>query len=202
MLHFLQSFMYYMTVEVVEPNWAALEAALRGAATLDDVTQAHDRFLDTCMKEGMLFWPRILRRLERIKSICLRFAATTAALAPAEPPPPPPPPQPGTPGRARLSAGAAPLSPAAGGGGGAFGVGSDRAEGFGGRRSRAAAAGEAAAATAAASEPGFAAAMRAQEAQFDTALRELVAALNASRHLEPNLANLVARLQGGPGGGG
>lgn len=56
MLHFLQNFLYYMTVEVVEPNWLALEDALRAAATLDEVVDYHDRFLDACMKEGMLFW--------------------------------------------------------------------------------------------------------------------------------------------------
>lgn len=103
MLHFLQNFLYYMTVEVVEPNWIALEDAVRGktdeahgenttegrasrtpaapqrallarshasradlphsadpqlraATTLDQVIDYHDRFLDACMKEGMLFW--------------------------------------------------------------------------------------------------------------------------------------------------
>jgi len=32
-------------------------------------------------KEGMLFWPKILKRLEMIKSVCLKFAAASAALA-------------------------------------------------------------------------------------------------------------------------
>lgn len=32
MLHFLQNFLYYMTVEVVEPNWLALEDAVRPRA--------------------------------------------------------------------------------------------------------------------------------------------------------------------------
>lgn len=31
MLHFLQNFLYYMTVEVVEPNWLALDDAVRAA---------------------------------------------------------------------------------------------------------------------------------------------------------------------------
>jgi gamma-tubulin complex component 2 len=189
MLHFLQNFMYYMTVEVIEPNWATMDAAIRDARTLDDVIDAHDRFLDACMKEGMLFWPKILKRLERIKSICLRFAATTAVLSASLPtssgstPPP-------SPGAAHLRASGA-LSP--GPGGAPFGLGAGAAPGFG-RKSRAAAAEEAAAINAAASEPGFAAAMRALEAQFDTQLRELMAALNASSHLEPNLASLCARL--------
>jgi gamma-tubulin complex component 2 len=189
MLHFMQNFMYYMTVEVIEPNWAAMDATIRGAGTLDDVIEAHDRFLDACMKEGMLFWPKILKRLERIKSICLRFAATTAVLAAALPssgstPPP-------SPGAGALRASGA-LSP--GPGGAPFGLGTARAAAGFSRKTRAAAAEEAAAVNAAASEPAFAAAMRALEAQFDTQLRELMAALNASSHLEPNLASLCARL--------
>ncbi len=201
MLHFLQNFMYYMTVEVIEPNWASMDAALRSASTLDDVIEAHDRFLDACMKEGMLFWPKILKRLERIKSICLRFAATTAAFASTLAPPSSPP---GSPRHARRSSVASVLlSPSGAGGGAAFGVGADRATAFG-RKTRDMVAEDVLNMNAAAAEPGFAAAMRALEAQFDTQLRELRAALNASSHLEPNLSSLAFRLRpfnaDGPGG--
>ena len=208
MLHFLQNFMYYITVEVIEPNWATMDEALRRAATLDDVIEAHDKFLDACMKEGMLFWPKILKRLERIKSICLRFAATTGAFAatiapPGSPPGSPPPPRYGR--RSSLgrdSVGAPPfpgqqtlLSPSnsVAGGGAAYGMGADRAPGFG-RKTRSMEQEEVLNMRVAASEPGFVAAMRALEAQFDTQLRELRAALNASSHLEPNLASLAFRL--------
>jgi gamma-tubulin complex component 2 len=189
MLHFLQNFMYYMTVEVIEPNWATMDAAVRSAATLDDVIAAHDVFLDACMKEGMLFWPKILKRLERIKSICLRFAATTAVLAAALPSGNAS--RPASPSAGALCASGA-LSP--GPGGAPFGLGAAAAAAGFGRKSRNVAAEEAHAINTAASEPGFAAAMRALEAQFDTQLRELIAALNASQHLETNLASLCARL--------
>jgi hypothetical protein len=43
----------------------------------------HDAFLDSCMKESMLFWPKILRRLEKIKLLCLQFVATSQSLTPA-----------------------------------------------------------------------------------------------------------------------
>ena len=207
MLHFLQNFMYYITVEVIEPNWAVMDEAMRRASTLDDVIEAHDRFLDACMKEGMLFWPKILKRLERIKSICLRFAATTGAFAatiapPGSPPGSPPPPRYGrrssSSGAANIAApGLQPvlLSPSnsIAGGGAAYGVGADRASGFG-RKTRSVEQEEVLNMRTAASEPGFVAAMRALEAQFDTQLRELRAALNASSHLEPNLSSLAFRL--------
>eukprot|EP00976_Prorocentrum_cordatum_P112749 1195586-Prorocentrum_minimum.AAC.2 len=40
----------------------------------------HEEFLDACMKESMLFWPKILRRLEKIKMLCLQFVAASARL--------------------------------------------------------------------------------------------------------------------------
>ena len=192
MLHFLQNFMYYMTVEVIEPNWAAMDVAIRGSATIDEVIEAHDRFLDACMKEGMLFWPKILKRLERIKSICLRFAAITSTFAASLAPPSSPPASPRH--SRRSSVGGVMQSPSGvAGGGAAFGVGADRAQGFG-HKSRTMVAEDVLNMNAAAAEPGFAAAMRALEAQFDTQLRELRAALNASSHLEPHLSSLAFRL--------
>jgi len=79
------------------------------------------------------------------------------------------------------------------GGGAAYGMGADRASGFG-RKTRSVEQEEVLNMRTAASEPGFVAAMRALEAQFDTQLRELRAALNASSHLEPNLSSLAFRL--------
>ena len=29
--------------------------------TVDELVEMHDRFLDACMKEGMLFWPKVRR---------------------------------------------------------------------------------------------------------------------------------------------
>ena len=80
MLHFLQNFTYYLMCEVVEPNWHAFEQTLRDAQSVDELIDAHERFLDACMKEGMLFWPRILRALERIKNVCLRFCGLSETL--------------------------------------------------------------------------------------------------------------------------
>ena len=80
MLHFLQNFTYYLMCEVVEPNWHVFERSLPEATTVDELIDLHERFLDACMKEGMLFWPKILRRLEKIKQSCLKFAEATAAI--------------------------------------------------------------------------------------------------------------------------
>ena len=83
MLHFLQNFTYYLMCEVVEPNWHVFERSLPEATTVDELIDLHERFLDACMKEGMLFWPKILRRLEKIKQSCLKFAEATASVGEA-----------------------------------------------------------------------------------------------------------------------
>ena len=64
----------------VDPNWAALEKKLDAAATVDELIAAHDAFLDACLKEGMLFWPTTLRRLDVIAKTCVAFADAVASV--------------------------------------------------------------------------------------------------------------------------
>ena len=80
MLHFTQNFVHYLTMEVIDPNWAALEKKLDASATVDELIAAHDAFLDACLKEGMLFWPTTLRRLDVIAKTCVAFADAVASV--------------------------------------------------------------------------------------------------------------------------
>ena len=184
MLHFLQNFTYYLTCEVVEPNWHVFERSLPEATTVDELIDLHERFLDACMKEGMLFWPKILRRLEKIKQSCLKFAEATAALERGV--------------RRQTLAG----EPSA------YGEdGEPTPRAIKSARERVEARREAAASiVAAAEDEGFVETMLALESEFDAQLRELLESLNHSAHLEPNLASLCARLDFnefytfGPGG--
>jgi gamma-tubulin complex component 2 len=80
MLHFTHYFVHYLTMEVIDPNWAALEKKLDAAATVDELIAAHDAFLDACLKEGMLFWPTTLRRLDVIAKTCVAFADAVASV--------------------------------------------------------------------------------------------------------------------------
>ncbi|KAI9300938.1 gamma-tubulin complex component protein [Cunninghamella echinulata] len=61
MLAFVQQFTYYVTNEVLEPNWRHLESNLTKASTVDEVLQYHSDFLDTCLKECMLTNSKLLR---------------------------------------------------------------------------------------------------------------------------------------------
>jgi gamma-tubulin complex component 2 len=69
MLNFVQSFMYYCTAEVIEPNWHLLMEKVNGrdkngkpaSRTVDELMEDHVDFLDTCLKECMLMNPKLLK---------------------------------------------------------------------------------------------------------------------------------------------
>lgn len=69
MLNFVQSFMYYCTAEVIEPNWHSLMEKVNGkdkngnpaSRTVDELMEDHVDFLDTCLKECMLMNPKLLK---------------------------------------------------------------------------------------------------------------------------------------------
>ena len=99
MLHFLQNFEHYVAYEVIEPSWAILEQNIAQAKTVDEVLshsryqhnrippyiqlppfgflvqliQIHENFLDVCMQRSLLFRPKYLNLLERIKGTCFQF---------------------------------------------------------------------------------------------------------------------------------
>ncbi|KAI8393950.1 Spc98 family-domain-containing protein [Radiomyces spectabilis] len=75
MLAFVQQFAYYVTNEVLEPNWRRLEANLSKVSTVDQVLQYHSDFLDTCLKECMLTNAKLLRIYNKLMNSCVLFAA-------------------------------------------------------------------------------------------------------------------------------
>lgn len=74
MLHFLQNFVYYMTIEVFTPRSHEMESAMSQARNMDDVLHLHEVFLDTCLKECLLASQDLLRVLTKITTTCLLFA--------------------------------------------------------------------------------------------------------------------------------
>jgi gamma-tubulin complex component 2 len=74
MLHFLQNFVYYMTVEVIAPRSHQLMEDLESAQDIDEVLSVHERFLDTCLKECLLASQDLLRILTKLTTTCLLFA--------------------------------------------------------------------------------------------------------------------------------
>ncbi|CAM9119980.1 unnamed protein product [Ectocarpus fasciculatus] len=74
MLHFLQNFVYYMTVEVFSPRSHQLAEDLEAAQDIDEVLVVHEKFLDLCLKECLLNSQDLLRILTKLTTTCLLFA--------------------------------------------------------------------------------------------------------------------------------
>ena len=60
-LAFVQQIFAFVTFEVLEPNWRALEAKLEKVVTVDQLLRDHVDFLDTCLKESMLTSSKLLK---------------------------------------------------------------------------------------------------------------------------------------------
>lgn len=75
MLKFINSLLHYLTFEVIEPNWHVMHGRLQTAKSIDEVLQHHDFFLDKCLRECLLRLPQLLKKVERLKSLCLQYAA-------------------------------------------------------------------------------------------------------------------------------
>ncbi|CAN1262177.1 Gamma-tubulin complex component 2 [Linum perenne] len=77
MLKFIHSLLHYLTFEVLEPNWHVMYNRLQTARSIDEVIQHHEFFLDKCLRECLLLSPVLLKKVDRLKSLCLQYAAAT-----------------------------------------------------------------------------------------------------------------------------
>ncbi|CAK7325974.1 unnamed protein product [Dovyalis caffra] len=77
MLKFINSLLHYLTFEVLEPNWHVMHNRLQTAKSIDEVIQYHDLFLEKCLRECLLLLPELLKKVERLQSLCLQYAAAT-----------------------------------------------------------------------------------------------------------------------------
>uniref|UniRef100_A0A1J3CUD5 Gamma-tubulin complex component n=1 Tax=Noccaea caerulescens TaxID=107243 RepID=A0A1J3CUD5_NOCCA len=77
MLKFISSLLHYLTFEVLEPNWHVMHDRLQSTRSVDEVIQHHDFFLDKCLRGCLLLLPHVLKKMEKLKSVCLQYAAAT-----------------------------------------------------------------------------------------------------------------------------
>lgn len=80
MLHFIQQLIYFMFFEVIDPNWNLMQASIRDAVTIEDLLQAHDDFLDTCLKECMLTNPKLIVIFSSLISTCHAFVSLSTVV--------------------------------------------------------------------------------------------------------------------------
>merc|ERR1719166_898961 len=77
MLNFIQNLEYYMTFEVLEPNWEEMIAKIRSGkvANVDRVLQIHSDFLTTCLNDCLLSSPILLSTVKKLLGVCCEFSA-------------------------------------------------------------------------------------------------------------------------------
>lgn len=74
MLHFLQNFVYYMTLEVIGPRAHEMQTGMANAQDMDEVLALHEKFLDSCLEECLLASQGLLQILTKIMTTCLLFS--------------------------------------------------------------------------------------------------------------------------------
>lgn len=74
MQHFVRNLVYYMTIEAIEPRWAEMQRELATCETVDELSAAHERFLDTSLKECLLTSLEVFKPLDRLVALCGLFA--------------------------------------------------------------------------------------------------------------------------------
>jgi len=75
MIHFVDSVLYYDFMEVIQPNFKAMEISLKTECDkLEVASRKHNDFLDTILKQCMLTNPKLLRTQSKLLNACIMFS--------------------------------------------------------------------------------------------------------------------------------
>ncbi len=82
MLQFVRTVHYYVCFGVLEPHWERFAGALkeRRFTSIDEITDTHMDFLDTCLRECMLTNSKLVQLLGMTWSTCSKFSSLVADL--------------------------------------------------------------------------------------------------------------------------
>ena len=77
MLQFVRTMYYYICQNVLEPQWERFSTALRERrfTSVEEITNTHMNFLDTCLRECMLTNSKLVQLMGMIWSTCSKFSA-------------------------------------------------------------------------------------------------------------------------------
>ena len=77
MLQFVRTMHYYVCQNVLEPQWERFSTALRERrfTSVEEITNTHMNFLDTCLRECMLTNSKLVQLMGMIWSTCTKFSA-------------------------------------------------------------------------------------------------------------------------------
>ena len=72
MINFIKNLIYYLFNEVIEPNYIKLIKNLENAKSMEEVINYHDKFLDTCLNEGLII-DNLKGKLNDILNCCYYY---------------------------------------------------------------------------------------------------------------------------------
>ena len=72
MINFIKNLIYYLFNEVIEPNYIILINNLQEAKSMEEVINFHDKFLDTCLNEGLII-DNLKGKLNDILNCCYYY---------------------------------------------------------------------------------------------------------------------------------
>ena len=72
MINFIKNLIYYLFNEVIEPNYLKLIKNLQEAKSMEEVINFHDKFLDTCLNEGLII-DNLKGKLNDILNCCYYY---------------------------------------------------------------------------------------------------------------------------------
>lgn len=77
MLQFVRTMHYYICYNVLEPQWERFSSALkeRRFTSVEEITNTHMDFLDTCLRECMLTNSKLVQLINMVWSTCSKYAA-------------------------------------------------------------------------------------------------------------------------------
>ncbi|EFC44984.1 spindle pole body protein spc97 [Naegleria gruberi] len=74
MIHFIQHFLSYALIEVVEKNWVEMEKKIKTATSIDEVIKSHDQFLDSSLNGCLVSSTDAFKCLTKLVSCCNSFS--------------------------------------------------------------------------------------------------------------------------------
>ncbi|KAG2377607.1 hypothetical protein C9374_009123 [Naegleria lovaniensis] len=74
MIHFIQHFLSYALIEVVEKNYVEMERKIKQATTLDEVLKSHEQFLDSSLNGCLVSSTDAFKCLNKLLTCCNLFS--------------------------------------------------------------------------------------------------------------------------------
>jgi gamma-tubulin complex component 2 len=75
MLNFVQNLSYFMTVEVIEPNFQSFLEKISSYTQLDHMSREHSNFVEGCLRDCMMTQEFALQYMMKLLNLCLSFSA-------------------------------------------------------------------------------------------------------------------------------